>query len=80
MLVAESSHRESALWLSESDLAVLCLIFGDVVLKSQQKPLGVFRGHDYPVGDLRLGQSRKHGREIKNEFAVGMGDYHKVGI
>ena len=38
----------------------------------------MFRGHDDPVADVRFGQSRQHGSEIDDEFAVGMGDYGQV--
>ncbi len=56
----------------------LGLVFSNIVHKGVKESLGVFRGHDDPVADVRFGQSRQHGSEIDDEFAVGMGDYGQV--
>ena len=59
---------------------MLCLIFVKVVLQSKIESFGVFRCHDYPAADFRLGKSRKHGGEVNDELAVRMGDDCKIGV
>ena len=40
----------------------------------------MFRGHDDPIADFRLGNSGKRRRKIDDELAVGMGDNRQVRV
>ena len=65
---------------SQIDDAELGLVLGDVVKEGVHQALGMLRGHDDAVANLRLGNAGEGGGKVYDEFTSGMGDDGQVRV
>ena len=70
--VERSAALLRALAATQVNDAELGLVLGNVVKKGVHQALGMLRGHDDAVANLRLGQPGQGSGKVNDELAAGM--------